>query len=129
VSGGGTLFGLYRQLSVWSGIAAIAVLVWSCRSASGSLPCVQALPHHRGIGDQHRLRPAMSHSRQNNTRPDSRARLFRDRRSLSVPGLCLAGLSDDEAELRNDLGDGGLGGLKGNNLARTRSRNKQFGFA
>jgi hypothetical protein len=101
----------------------------NCRSASGSLPSVQALPHHRGSGDQHRLRPAMSHSRQNNTRPDSRARLFRDRRSLSVPGLRLAGLSDDEAELRNDLGDGGLGGLKGNNLARTRSRNKQFGFA
>jgi hypothetical protein len=41
----------------------------------------------------------------------------------------LAGLSDDEAELRNDLGDGDLGGLKGNNVGRTRSPNKQFGFA
>ena len=50
-------------------------------------------------------------------------------RSMSVTGLCLAGLSDDGAELRDNLGDGGLGGLKGNNLARTRSRNKQLGFA
>jgi hypothetical protein len=123
------LFGLYRQLSVWSGIAAIAVFVWELSLGIRLVAKRSSLPHHRGSGDQHRLRPAMSHSRQNNTRPDSRARLFRDRRSLSVPGLCLAGLSDDEAELRNDLGDGGLGGLKGNNLARTRSRNKQFGFA
>ena len=49
--------------------------------------------------------------------------------SLSVTGLCLAGLSNDEAELREDLGDDGLGGLKCNNLARTPSRNKQLGFA
>jgi hypothetical protein len=55
-----------------------------------------------------------------------RARLFR---SLSVTGLCLAGLPDDEAELRDDLADGGLGGLKGNNLARPPSRNKQLDFA
>jgi hypothetical protein len=41
----------------------------------------------------------------------------------------LAGLSDDEAQLRDDLGDRGFGGLKGNNLARTPSRNKQLGFA
>jgi hypothetical protein len=41
----------------------------------------------------------------------------------------LAGLSDDEAELRDDLADGCLGGLKGNNLARTPSRNKQLDFA
>jgi hypothetical protein len=77
----------------------------------------------------HRLRPAMPHSRPNSSRARFRARLFRDRRSLSVTGLCLAGLSDDEAELRDDFGDGGFGGLKGNNLARTRSRNKQFGVA
>jgi hypothetical protein len=74
------LFGLYWQLSVWSEIAAVAVFVWE-----------------------------PSHSRRNNDRAHSGPRLFRDRRSVSVTGWCLAGLSDHAAELGDDLGDRGFG--------------------
>jgi hypothetical protein len=59
---------------------------------------LQALPHHRRICRQHRLRPPSRIAVETIAGPIP-ARLFRDRRALSVPGLCLAGLSDHEAEL------------------------------